>query len=132
VFVTGTSYGGSSNRDFATIAYNAQTGARQWAKRFTGPAAGNDYAKSIGVSPDAATVFVTGTGQTAAGPDYLTLAYQAATGATAWTGRYNGPAGLDDDAAAMAVPRSGHRLFVTGTSADNPSYRSYATIAYRT
>jgi hypothetical protein len=95
-------------------------------------ASGNDYAKSIAVSPDAATVFVTGTGQTAAGADYLTLAYQAATGTTAWTERYNGPAGLSDNAAAMVTGRTGYRLFVTGTSADDANYSGYATIAYRT
>ncbi len=41
VFVTGFSFGSTSGGDYATLAYDASTGAELWAKRYSGP--GNDY-----------------------------------------------------------------------------------------
>src|SRR5437879_2104321 len=37
VFVTGQSTGSSFNIDYATIAYDASTGAKLWVKRYDGP-----------------------------------------------------------------------------------------------
>jgi hypothetical protein len=47
-------------RNYATIAYNARTGARRWVSRYAGT---GGSAKSAGmvISPDGSTVFVTGT-----------------------------------------------------------------------
>ena len=98
VFVTGNSFGGTSGSDYATVAYDAATGAQRWASRYNGPANRNDYALSVTVSPDGATVFVTGAsfgGRNRAcchsDWDYATVAYDAATGAQRWASRYNGP-----------------------------------------
>jgi hypothetical protein len=44
VFVTGYSMGTNTGSDYATIAYNATTGAQLWVKRYNGPANGHDYA----------------------------------------------------------------------------------------
>jgi DNA-binding beta-propeller fold protein YncE len=76
VFVTGTSDGATSQSDYATIAYNAATGAQLWVKRYNGPANGNDWAGSLAVSPNGGKVFVTG-GSTGPGSgyDYTTIAY---------------------------------------------------------
>jgi outer membrane protein assembly factor BamB len=89
VFVTGTSRAATSGLDYATVAYNAATGARRWASRYNAPAHRDDAASSLAVSPGGATVFVTGTsrGRTS-GQDYATLAYNAATGAQRWASRY--------------------------------------------
>ncbi len=77
VFVTGWCNGSASEADYATVAYDASTGAQLWVRRYNGPANGNDRAYSVTVSPAAGTVFVTGTSAGAgSGSDYATIAYQ--------------------------------------------------------
>jgi hypothetical protein len=78
VFVTGISYGHQD--DYATVAYDATTGVRQWVRRYDGSGHGNDHAYSIVVSPDSTKVFVTGVGYSAGrGDDLATIAYDAST-----------------------------------------------------
>ena len=131
VFVTGASNGGGSGPDYATVAYAAATGAQLWASRYTGPGRRRDGAYSLAVSPDGATVFVTGGSQgITSGSDYATVAYNAATGAQRWVRRYNGPANRDDIASAVAVSPDGHSVIVTGTSTGGRSGQDYATVVY--
>jgi hypothetical protein len=103
VFVTGTSIelvkgsGGQTFKrlDYATVAYNAATGARIWASRYATSGHSN-RADALAVSPDGKTVYVTGTSARPnprlAGYDYATVAYNAFTGAQIWASRL--PAGL--------------------------------------
>ena len=129
VFVTGKSRGATSGLDYATVAYNAATGAQRWASRYNAPANRDDAASSLAVSPGGATVFVTGTsGGRTSGQDYATLAYNAATGARRWVSRYNGPRNKDDSAVSVAAGPGGRSVFVTGTS--KGATRDYATLAY--
>ena len=134
VFVTGSSYGGRGTAaDYATVAYNAATGARLWVSRYNGPRSGNDVAASVAVSPDGGTVFVTGqsAGRTS-GTDYATVAYNAATGARRWVSRYSGPGNGKDAAVSVAISPDGRLVFVTGQSAGPPTTGiDYATVAYR-
>ena len=131
VFVTGSSQGARSHQDYATVAYNAATGARLWVQRYNGPANGDDHASSVRVSPGGTRVFVTGGSQGAgSGQDYATVAYSAATGARLWVQRYNGPANGDDKASSVAVSPGGARVFVTGGSQGAGSGQDYATVAY--
>src|SRR2546427_479569 len=52
VLVTGGSLGSTGHFDYATIAYDASTGATQWLARYNGPAANTDnFAYALGVSP---------------------------------------------------------------------------------
>jgi DNA-binding beta-propeller fold protein YncE len=118
---------GGGGSDFLTSAFDAATGNRVWARRYSGRANSVDIPVALAVSPGGGAVFVTGTskGRTS-GFDYATVAYTAATGGRLWVSRYNGHGRSFDSPAAIAVsPRSG-AVFVTGTSAYD-----FATVAYR-
>jgi hypothetical protein len=134
VFVTGYSFRAVSGVDYATVAYNAATGAQRWAKRYDGPGSGDGQAYSAAVSPNGATVFVTGytdTSSTSAGYDYATVAYNAATGALRWAARYNGTANFTDEAFSVAVAPGGGTVYVTGESAGGSfDGWGWATVAY--
>ena len=132
VYVTGSSYAGSStDYDYATLAYNAATGAQLWVKRYTGPGSGDDQAYSVAASPDGETVFVTGysSGTTAGQVGYATVAYNAANGAKLWVKHYNGPAsgGIGTQAHSVATSPDGSTVYVTGESGNDSTY---ATVAY--
>jgi WD40 repeat protein len=131
VFVTGYGVGAGTGSDYATIAYDAATGAVLWARRYHGPGDESDVAYSVAASPDGSRVFVTGQsfGGTGTGGDYATIAYDAATGAELWTARYNGPSNGEDYAYAVAASPDGSKVFVTGYSG-RASSSDYVTIAY--
>ena len=130
VFVTGRSEGASGFYGYATLAYDTSTGATIWRRRYKGPA---DSAQStaIAVSPDDSTVFVTGRSlSTGSSTDYATRAYDASTGATMWTSRYDGPAHESDEALAIGVSPDGSMVFVTGDSTGINGAFNFATVAY--
>jgi len=115
VFVTGQSTGSTSSQDYFTLAYDAPTGARLWAKRYNGPANDYDVATALAVSPDGSKVFVTGYSYgSGSSYDYATVAYEATTGAQLWVARYNGPASSFDVATGLGVSTDGSTVFVTG------------------
>jgi outer membrane protein assembly factor BamB len=128
VFVTGTNAGASTPTGYATVAYNAATGAQLWAKKY-GPGDGA-LAYAVAVSPSGATVYVTGesnASKTGTAYGYATIAYNAATGAQLWVERYFGSASGDPFSVQNAItvsPTTG-TVFVTGTN-----HGSYATVAY--
>src|SRR5262249_22588589 len=131
VFVTGPSAGSTSGLDYATVAYDASSGARLWARRYDGPGNGLDAAHALGVSPDGAEVFVTGpSAGSTSGLDYATVAYDASSGARLWARRYDGPGNGLDAAHALGVSPDGSKVFVTGNSAGSTSFDDYATVAY--
>ena len=133
VFVTGGSLGSGSGTDYATVAYDAATGAQRWVSRYNGPGNANDEALSLAVSPDGATVFVTGASDgVTSRQDYATVAYNTATGARRWASRYNGPGNQGDHAASLAVGPAGDTVYVTGDSFGGAGTGpDYATVAYR-
>jgi WD40 repeat protein len=127
VFVTGQSLGATGDYDYATVAYDAGTGAQLWVSRFD--AGSNDLASSIAVSPDGSAVFVTGDSfADATLSDFATVAYDASTGAERWAKRYDGPASYYDVPTAIGVSASA--VFVTGRSWDAAQIDDYATVAY--
>ena len=119
VFVTGWSRRIPSERlDYATAAYDAFTGVKLWSARYGGPL--NDSgATSIAVSPDSATVFVTGlsVGPTTGG---ATIAYDAASGAARWIAR---SAGTDFS---IAASPDGSAVYVTGWTTGRSDYVTQA------
>jgi hypothetical protein len=134
VLVTGDSTGFDGyGQDFATVFYNASTGAPLGAQRFDGVGDSDEYAQSLAVSPDSSRVFVTGwsKGWTGLDWDYQTVAYDVATGAFAWAMNFDGPADGDDYGSEVIVIPGGSTVFVTGRSAGATSGEDYATVFYR-
>ena len=68
----------------------AAPGTRLWISRLPGGGG-----RSVAVSPDGRTLYVAGTSDdgTFTDDNFVTIAYNAATGRRLWTARYNGPAG---------------------------------------
>ncbi|MFA5862083.1 MAG: PQQ-binding-like beta-propeller repeat protein, partial [Candidatus Thermoplasmatota archaeon] len=134
VYVTGYSCDsndhGLAGNDIFTIAYDQATGAQRWVARYSGPGAPGDAIGDSGwgvaVSPAGDRVYVTGgqNGGLGSGPsgdfrfvsDYVTIAYDAATGNQLWVASYHGPAAGPDEAEQIAVSEDGLRVFVTGES----------------
>ena len=132
VYITGGSRGRTSRQDFATVGYNAATGKQLWAGRYNGPGNLNDSGAGIAVSPDNATVVVTGGSKGKAGqydPDWATIAYNAKTGAPRWTKRY-GSATTADISTALVVNPNGGTLYVTGLVGGFKEDGEYGTVAY--
>jgi WD40 repeat protein len=126
VFVTGSSGIPPGFSDYATVTYDAATGAKLWARRYNGPANHVDFARAVGISPDGSSVFVTGSsaGTNSGSNDHATIVYDASTGATLWLERYQG------GARALGVGPHGSRLFVTGQTAGSTGSPDFATVAY--
>ena len=135
LFVTGGSAGTTGRQDYATIAYNASSGAVLWTRRYDGPGVGShggDTASDLAVTPDGTKVIVTGS---SSGPlthtDVATIAYDAATGAMVWGVRFDGPRSKLDGAGALAFNPDGTRVFVTGYSDYFRFYGTqYVTLSY--
>lgn len=99
-----------------------------WAERYVG---GTDfqYAKSLAVSPDGGTVYVTGisAGPAHEGDPYdvmATIAYDASNGDVRWIDRF-AFADVDNWASTIVVSPDGHMVFVTGATPDG-----YPIVAY--
>lgn len=127
VFATGRSEGANATVDYATVAYDSGSGAQLWASRFT--RLGGGIPQAIAVSPDGSTVYVTGQAAGAQSLDYMTIAYDAVTGAQRWASRYSGPSNSFDVATSLAVSPDGRTVYVTGYSGKIGGY-DYVTIAY--
>jgi hypothetical protein len=128
VFVTGWSFDSHYQPDIVTVAYDAANGTGRWATRW---ANGDSYPQALGVSPDGATVFVTGYAfRTPSNFDYVTVAYDAASAALAWSRRYDGPSDGGDYANALGVSPDGAAVYVTGSVTSATNGGDYATIAY--
>ena len=78
LFATGDDFRVNLPSDLGTLAYDAATGAKLWARSKNGPGDGEDGGIAITVHPDGSRVFVTGKSDGGAtGLDYLTIAYAA-------------------------------------------------------
>ncbi|MFG3533202.1 S8 family serine peptidase [Streptomyces sp. NPDC047917] len=138
VYVTGNTEGEGTRIDMTTVAYNEATGQRLWVQRHDGKAHYDDTSWGIAVTPDGSKVVITGTSSDSnAGSDYVTIAYDTASGDQVWLGRYDGLVGSLDSghAIAMHATKHGVRMFVTGQSSTAGSFDTgveidTATVAY--
>jgi len=146
VFASGYTEAEGSWEDATTIAFDGATGARLWVATYAGrgnAADGTDVVDrlcSLHVSSDGAKVVGTGfccSGEES-GEDYLTIAYEAATGRQLWAARYDGhepgnkSASGEDWAHSLALSPDGTKVFINGESTgERPSSMpDYATISY--
>jgi DNA-binding beta-propeller fold protein YncE len=81
------------------------------------------------MSPDGTKLFVTGWNLVTASNDYVTVAYDPATGSRLWIATYEGE-GYGDVPSAIAVSPDGSKVFVTGTSPSVSFDEDYATVAW--
>lgn len=127
VYVTGRSWGGGTEFDYATIKYDAD-GNEVWATRYDGSAHDRDEPAVILVT-ESNCVYVAGCseGFTTSG-DYATVKYDG-DGNEVWAARYNGPGDDWDDAYGMTIDNLGN-IYVTGCSDGVGPNRNYTTIKY--
>jgi uncharacterized delta-60 repeat protein len=127
VYVTGYSFGTSTNSDYATIKYYPD-GDTAWVRIYDGPGALWDDAYAIAVDA-AGNVCVTGDSWgSGTYQDYATLKYDR-NGNQLWAERYDGPASGEDHASSIAVDDLGN-VYVTGQGNAGDGNDDYATIKY--
>ena len=128
VYVTGVSYGGANNSfDYATVKYGP-AGNQLWVARYNGPGSGFDQATALALDA-AGNVYVTGFSLGAGTTnDFATIKYST-NGTPLWVIRYDGPAHLDDRAAAISVDDAGN-VYVAGRSATVAGGDDFLTIKY--
>ena len=131
--------------DIFTLAYDLD-GSIRWVARYNGPGGAQDAigddGRGIALSPSGDRLYVTGGQNQGLGGtetefrfvgDFVTIAYDTATGAELWTASYHGPAVGLDMAEQVAVSEDGERVYVVGEShaadlADGSSGGSDATV----
>jgi hypothetical protein len=142
VYVSGVSWGVGSERDYATIAYDAGTGEQLWVSRYDGEMSGYDFAWDVAVGPRGDAVYVTGESTSSTERDFVTVAYDSQTGEQLWDSPYSGPqcpsdgtaGGLGGGFALRVGPapgQEGHeRVYATGYTTGCHTTWDYTTIAY--
>jgi hypothetical protein len=128
VVVTGGSVGtGASGFDVVTFKLDGSSGAVLWSRRFDS-GFGSEFPAAVALD-GAGDVFVTGS--TASGNlDMLTFKLATRDGSLVWSAVYNGPAGLADQATALAVDMSGN-VTVSGLTANVNGRPDYGIVRYR-
>lgn len=134
VFMTGRSNDDDSGGDFATLAYDASTGARLWTARYDRPGAGDEFPNDLVLSPDGSRVYVTGTADSGVGSSgdsrFATVAYDAATGQELWVATRDGLTVGNDRSEAVSPSPDGELVYVTGSSPGEGGDLDIVTVAY--
>jgi len=127
VYVTGYSYGGDTNYDYATVKYDTN-GNQLWAARYNGPENSDDYASALTLDVSGSAYVAGFCFGSSSSADYVTVKYDR-NGNQVWSARYNGTGNSEDYATALTVDNSGN-VYVTGQSMGVGTSYDYATIKY--
>jgi hypothetical protein len=126
-----TSLGGCPNAattGFDTVAYDAQTGARDWVARLAGNAGDCVCGPVIAAHPDSSEVYVTGLLHAAGGSfDTTTVAYDVATGAQRWVVTHAEGRNSPSD---ITVTPDGSRVVVAGARSLHVDSTDFLVVAY--
>ena len=116
------------------VATAGTPGAERWARRYDGAASSFDSGRDVEVTPDGSTVVVTGEtfGSEFGDLDFVTVAYDAVTGARRWFKLYDGSGHADDQPSDLAITPDGSTAVVTGYSWGATSGNDFGTVAYDT
>jgi uncharacterized delta-60 repeat protein len=131
VYVTGSSEGSETNRDYLTIKYDS-AGNQQWAMTYSSAGSNVDEGRSIGLD-GSGNVYVTGVLEYSEGgssDDWGTIKYDSA-GAEQWVRIYDGPASIADEAWSIVVDVNGNS-YVVGYSHGPTSGSDLTSIKYDT
>lgn len=99
-----------------------------WEKRYNGTGNNYDEATSLFVDGSGNVYVAGGSTGSGSGKDFTVVKYDAA-GTVLWTGRYNGPGNLDDDAYLVKVDNSGN-VYVSGSSTGSGTGLDYCVVKY--
>jgi hypothetical protein len=131
-YITGVTDQFEQRSSYLTISYDASTGETLRRASYIGPADGKDVATAIAMSPEGATVYVTGwSAGTGTALDYATIAYTARNLRQLWVSRYDGPGHHEDQAVDIAVTPDGRAVEVTGFSSFGGDAFDFDTVSYR-
>jgi len=127
IYVTGFGEGAGTDNDYATVKYDS-AGNELWVARYNGPGNYHDAASDV-VLDAMGNVYVTGNSSgLVTHADFATVKYDTA-GNELWVARYNGPAGFNDEAAALVIDDL-QNVYVTGFSADEDTIDDIVTVKY--
>jgi outer membrane protein assembly factor BamB len=117
--------------DMLTVAFDASTGHRTWVAHYDDPKHKTDHAgyNDAGLSPDGTKLYVLGT-DAEHGGDYLTVAYDTATGTELWHQTYDDGDGGYDQQEGLVVNPDGSAVYISGYSFKRHHNFDFATIAY--
>lgn len=131
IYVTGTSVGNGSHRDYATVKYNT-FGVQQWVSRYNGKANGVDCAYSLAVD-DSGSVYVTGASEEVVNTNEMTTVKYNSSGAQQWVRIFAGdvisPYFSYNIGNAIATDSNGD-IYVTGVCTNLSTGTDCVTIKY--
>ena len=117
----------SSNADYILLKLADASPDTTWTRRYNSPYNSDDVGMACALDGQN-YLYVTGDSKTPVSHDIVTVKYNALTGDTIWTRRYNGPANGLDQGTGCAVDAS-HNFFIVGPSF-NGSTLDLLTIKY--
>ncbi|MGE0637110.1 MAG: T9SS type A sorting domain-containing protein [Bacteroidia bacterium] len=131
VYVTGTTYvNGTNYNDIITIKYNS-SGTQQWLSTYNGSGSSYDAGGAIVVNTAGTSVFICGGAMTTSNlSDFITISYNASTGAQNWANTYNYNGNYDVAAKISLTGLNQVTLVVSGGVQHNSTTWKYATVNY--